>query len=169
MSVLPICSQKPTSTLVCFPPVIDRQTRVLILGSFPGVASLAAQQYYAYPRNQFWRLLSTLIGEDLTALDYAQRLQRLLAHRIGLWDVIATCERDGSLDAAIRKPQFNDFSALQERCPPLARVCFNGKTSGRFAPRLAAAGFETLVLPSSSPANAQQSFEQKLAIWRKIL
>ncbi|MEA5097670.1 MAG: DNA-deoxyinosine glycosylase [Burkholderiaceae bacterium] len=155
--------------LRCFPPVVAPDTRVLILGSFPGIASLAAQQYYAHPRNQFWRLLSAVLGEDWTTLDYPQRLERLLAHRLGLWDVIAACERNGSLDASIRNPQFNDFAALHAHCPALTRVCFNGKTSGRFAPRLAAAGFETLVLPSSSPANAQLSFAQKLESWRKLL
>ncbi len=155
--------------LAGFPPVLDHSTRILILGSFPGEASLAAQQYYAHPRNQFWRLLSTILDEPLADMHYAQRLQRLLAHRIGLWDVLAACEREGSLDAAIRCAQANDFAMLKRQCPALARVCFNGKTSGRFEPQFAAAGFETRVLPSSSPANAQLSFEQKLALWRDII
>jgi len=154
---------------ICFAPVIAPDTRVLILGSFPGDASLAAQHYYAHPRNQFWRLLSAIIGEELIGLDYTSRLERLLAHHIGLWDVIATCERSGSLDTAIRNPQFNDFEKLRERCPNLVRICFNGKASGKFAPRLAVAGFDTLLLPSSSPANAQWSFEQKLETWRKMI
>ncbi|MBS1171132.1 MAG: DNA-deoxyinosine glycosylase [Burkholderiaceae bacterium] len=169
MACMAICSKKLVPVLACFPPVVASDTSVLILGSFPGEASLAAQQYYAHPRNQFWRLLSAVLGEDWSRLDYPQRLERLLAHRIGLWDVIAACERSGSLDAAIRQPQFNDFAPLHARCPQLLRVCFNGQTSGRFAPRFAAAGFETLVLPSSSPANAQLSFEQKLERWRKLL
>lgn len=159
----------PASTLLTgFPPVHDRSTRVLILGSFPGEASLAAQQYYGHPRNQFWRLLSAVVSEDWSALSYPQRLARLLAHRVGLWDVLAACEREGSLDASIRRPQVNDFIQLKQVCPDLARVCFNGKTSGKFASRFAEAGFETLVLPSSSPANAQYSFEQKLAAWKHI-
>lgn len=150
-------------------PVLDRHTRILILGSFPGAASLQAQQYYAHPRNQFWRLLSAVLGEDLAALPYEKRLQALLAHRIGLWDVIALCEREGSLDSAIRRAQANDFAALRQQCPQLARICFNGKTSGKFEAQFAQAGFDTLVLPSSSPANAQASFEQKLAVWRSII
>lgn len=162
MTVLP-------ALLAGFPPVLDNATRILILGSFPGEASLAAQQYYAHPRNQFWRLLSSVLAEDIAGLPYDERLQRLLAHGIGLWDVLAACAREGSLDAAIRHPQANDFSALKERCPRLTRVCFNGKTSGRFEPLFADAGFKTLVLPSSSPANAQLSFEQKLAQWEKII
>ncbi|MGH8808413.1 MAG: DNA-deoxyinosine glycosylase [Noviherbaspirillum sp.] len=155
--------------LAGFPPVLDPHIRILILGSFPGVASLAAQQYYAHPRNQFWRLLSVVLQEDVAGLPYPLRLQKLLAHRIGLWDVIDVCEREGSLDTAIRRAQANDFAVLKRQCPTLARVCFNGKTSGKFEPQFAAAGFDTLVLPSSSPANAQLSFEQKLALWKNIL
>jgi TDG/mug DNA glycosylase family protein len=154
--------------LTGLPPVLDAETRVLILGSFPGEASLQAQQYYAHPRNQFWRLLSEVVNEDLYGLPYEERLTRLRAHRIGLWDVIDACEREGSLDSAIRKAQHNDFDSLKHQCPQLKRVCFNGKTSGKFAPRFAEAGFETLVLPSSSPANMQLNFAQKLAVWRGI-
>jgi hypoxanthine-DNA glycosylase len=154
--------------LTGLPPILNRDTRTLILGSFPGEASLAAKQYYAHPRNQFWPLLSAVLGEELTALPYAERLLRLQTHAIGLWDAIAACEREGSLDAAIRNAQSNDFAALKQRCPLLTRVCFNGKTSGKLASQFADAGFETLVLPSSSPANAQLSFAQKLALWRSI-
>ncbi len=141
---------------------------LLILGSFPGAASLAAGQYYAHPRNQFWRLLSAVLKDDLASLPYEARLERLGAHRIGLWDVIAACEREGSLDASIRRAQTADFSVLQQGFPALRRIAFNGKTSGRFAPLFAEAGFDTLVLPSSSPANAQLSFEQKLVQWRSL-
>ncbi|RZI41348.1 DNA-deoxyinosine glycosylase [Herbaspirillum sp. HC18] len=155
--------------LAGFPAVLDRRTRILILGSFPGEASLAAQQYYAHPRNQFWRLLSAVLHDDIVRLPYEQRLQRLLSHRVGLWDVLAVCEREGSLDTAIRNAQANDFTVLKHQCPELIKVCFNGKTSGRFEPQFAQAGFCTLVLPSSSPANAQLSFEQKLAQWADIL
>jgi hypoxanthine-DNA glycosylase len=154
--------------LTGLPPVLDAETRVLILGSFPGEASLQAQQYYAHPRNHFWRLVSEVVSEDLYALPYEERLTRLRAHHIGLWDVIDACEREGSLDSAIRKAQANDFDMLKHQCPQLKRVCFNGKTSGKFAPRFAEAGFETLVLPSSSPANMQLNFAQKLAVWRGI-
>jgi len=156
-------------SLACLAPVIDRQTRILILGSFPGAASLAAQQYYAHPRNQFWRLLSALTGENLAALPYAERLPRLLAHGFGLWDVYGACERVGSLDANIRNAEANDFTLLRQRCPILRRIGFNGKTSGRFAAQFAAAGFETVVLPSSSPAYAVCSFDEKLSVWRDLL
>lgn len=154
--------------LTGLPPVLAHDTRTLILGSFPGEKSLAAQQYYAHPRNQFWPLLSAVLADDLAALPYPKRLERLLRHRVGLWDVIAACERQGSLDTAIRNAETNNFAALKHRCPQLTRVCFNGKTSGKLVPVFSDAGFETLILPSSSPANAQLSFAQKLVLWQGI-
>jgi hypoxanthine-DNA glycosylase len=150
-------------------PVIGAGTRILILGSFPGAASLAAQQYYAHPRNQLWPILSALAGEDLAALAYAERLPRLLAHGFGLWDVLGACERAGSLDSAIRNPAANDFARLRELCPQLETVGFNGQTSGKFAPGFAAAGYRTSVLPSTSPAHASLSFADKLSIWKGLL
>ncbi len=150
-------------------PVVSANTRILVLGSFPGAASLAAQQYYAHPRNHLWRILSALLGEDLAALPYAERLPRLLAHSLGLWDVLGACEREGSLDTAIRSPAANDFARLRELCPQLETVGFNGQTSGKFAPQFAAAGYRTLVLPSTSPAHASMTLEQKTAAWRALL
>jgi hypoxanthine-DNA glycosylase len=114
-------------------------------------------------------ILSALTGDDLVALPYAERLPRLLAYRIGVWDVLGACEREGSLDSAIRKPAADDFTRLRELCPALKTVGFNGQTSGKFAPQFAQAGYRTLVLPSTSPAHAAMSFDQKLADWRKLL
>ncbi|WP_233800354.1 DNA-deoxyinosine glycosylase [Paraburkholderia sp. HP33-1] len=152
-----------------FPPVVAADTHTLILGSFPGEASLAAVQYYAHPRNQFWKLLGAVFGEsELHALDYDARLERVLKHGVGIWDVLAACHREGSLDSAIRNAKPNDFDSLLEHAPLLKKVCFNGKTAGRFAEVIGAAGYETLVLPSSSPANATLSFDQKLVIWQGI-
>jgi hypoxanthine-DNA glycosylase len=150
-------------------PVIAQDTRILILGSFPGEASLRAQQYYAHPRNQFWKLAGALVNENLYDLPYDERLPRLLAHRFGLWDVLAACEREGSLDSAIRKPAANDFDRLRHLCPALETVGFNGQASGKFAPQFAEAGYRTVVLPSSSPAHMALSFEQKLERWRSLL
>jgi hypoxanthine-DNA glycosylase len=150
-------------------PVIDSHTRILILGSFPGAASLAAGQYYAHPRNGLWPIVSALTGEDLATLPYAERLPRLLAHGIGLWDVLGACERIGSLDAAIRRPAANDFERLRALCPHLLTIGFNGGTSGKFAPQFAAQGYRTVVLPSTSPAHASLSREQKLARWRALI
>jgi len=150
-------------------PVLDSSTRILILGSFPGAASLAAQQYYAHPRNALWPILSALTGEPLANLPYAERLPRLLAHGIGLWDVLGACEREGSLDSAIRKPAANDFARLRQLCPELTFIGFNGQTSGKFAPQFATEGYRTLILPSTSPANASLTFVQKLEQWKMLL
>jgi hypoxanthine-DNA glycosylase len=166
---MPTTSLDPTSLLTGLAPVIAPDTRILILGSFPGAASLAAQQYYAHKRNQFWKLVGDLAGEDLYNLPYDERLPRLLAHRFGLWDVLAACEREGSLDSAIRKPAANDFDRLRHLCPVLETVGFNGQASGKFAPQFAQAGYRTVVLPSSSPAHMAMTFEQKLAVWHRLL
>jgi hypoxanthine-DNA glycosylase len=162
-------ASSPTPLLSGLAPVIAPDTRILVLGSFPGAASLAAGQYYAHPRNQFWPLVSALVGEDLAALAYAERLPRLLAHGFGLWDVLGACERKGSLDAAIRNPAANDFDRLRHLCPRLETVGFNGQASGKFAPQFAKAGYRTVVLPSSSPAHAALRFEQKLDEWKRLL
>jgi hypoxanthine-DNA glycosylase len=106
---------------------------------------------------------------DLYALPYAERLPRLLAHRFGLWDVLAACEREGSLDAAIRKPAANDFERLRHLCPALETVGFNGQASGKFAPQFAHAGYRTVVLPSSSPAHMAMPFETKLMVWQRLV
>ncbi len=150
-----------------FPPVINGEVERLILGSFPSEASLAAGQYYAHPRNQFWRLLSDLLGEPLTGLPYRRRLQRVLAHRLGIWDVLHACDREGSGDASIRNQKANQFLRLLRLAPRLTTVAFNGQTAGRYASEFAAAGFRTMVLPSSSPAHAGRSYQQKLVAWRQ--
>lgn len=154
--------------LAGLPPIVDAGVRVLILGSFPSPASLAAQRYYAHPQNQFWRLLAAVLEVPLPDLDYAGKQRALLAAGIGVWDVYGNCRRDGSLDSAIRAAQPNDFGALTRVAVRLRRVCFNGKTAARFAPRLASQGFDTCVLPSSSPAYTL-AFAGKLALWRAAL
>jgi hypoxanthine-DNA glycosylase len=158
----------PVPGLIGLAPVIAANTRILILGSFPGAASLAAQQYYAHPRNQLWPILGALTGENLAGLAYAQRLPRLLAHGFGLWDVLEACEREGSLDSSIRNAAANDFARLRALCPRLEVVGFNGQAAGRFAPQFAAAGYRTVVLPSTSPAHAALSFDRKLESWRQL-
>ena len=166
---MPNTVSKDSPLLTGLAPVIAPDTRILLLGSFPGAASLAAQQYYAHPRNQFWKLVGALVGEDLYGLPYDERLPRLLAHRFGLWDVLAACEREGSLDSAIRKPAANDFERLHKLCPQLETVGFNGQASGKFAPQFEQAGYRTVVLPSSSPAHMAMTFEQKLVVWRQLI
>jgi TDG/mug DNA glycosylase family protein len=155
--------------LLGFPPVIDNLTHTLILGSFPGVASLNAQQYYAFPQNQFWRLLSKVLDTELVGLTYADKLQELLAHGIGLWDVFEACARQGSLDSAIKRGKMNDFKTLKTVYPNLKKLCFNGKTAGRIESDLLRLGYQTLQLPSSSPAYAQMRFAAKLSQWQQIV
>jgi hypoxanthine-DNA glycosylase len=154
--------------LVGLPPVIDRDTRLLVLGSFPGAASLAAVEYYAHPRNHFWPLLSALWQVDLRALNYDARLTELLRHRVGLWDVYAACRREGSLDQAIEDAEYNDFASLHRLAPDLRAVAHNGGESARAMRFLADCGYGVHRLPSTSPANASWSFERKLSAWRGL-
>jgi hypoxanthine-DNA glycosylase len=150
------------------PPVLDAATRVLILGSFPGVASLTARQYYAHPRNHFWPLLGALLGLPLTDMRYARRLAALRAHRIGLWDTIVRCSRAGSADAAIRRAELAEIVLAKRRSPELELVCFNGQTAAGAAPLWREAGYAVGVLPSSSPAYTLP-FAEKLAAWRATI
>ncbi|MDH4390623.1 MAG: DNA-deoxyinosine glycosylase [Aquabacterium sp.] len=143
-------------------------TRLLLLGSFPGAASLAAQQYYGHPRNQFWPLLAAIWQADLVALPYADRLQALQDRGLGLWDVYASCQRQGSLDSAIRNAVSNDLPRLAARLPQLQAIAHNGGESARAMRVTAALGRPVHRLPSSSPANASWSFDRKLAAWRAV-
>lgn len=153
------------STLYGLAPVIDTRARTLILGSFPSAASLAAGQYYAHRQNQFWRIVGALINQPLYEMDYASRWPHVQAAGIAVWDVYATCEREGSLDSDIRMGVPNDFAQLKTLAPKLERVCFNGQTAGRFQRLLTGMGYAVLVLPSTSPAYTL-NFDSKLARWR---
>ena len=150
------------------PPVVAATTRLLVLGSFPGVASLKAGQYYAHPRNQFWPILSALWNVDLKALPYAERLQHMLARGLGLWDVYASCQREGSLDSAIVQPQINDLAGLRQRSPQLQAVAHNGAESARAMRHTLLLNLAAYKLPSTSPANASWSLDRKLAAWRHV-
>ncbi|WP_310565910.1 DNA-deoxyinosine glycosylase [Hydrogenophaga sp.] len=154
--------------LVGLPPVMAPDTRLLVLGSFPGVASLRAQRYYGHPQNQFWKILGALWSVDLMALSYEQRLDAVRAHGLGIWDVYGACEREGSLDTAIRHAELNDFAWLQQQCPRLRAVAHNGGESFRHAKHMRALGLPVHQLPSTSPANASWSFERKLAAWGEV-
>ena len=150
-------------------PIGDACAQTLILGSFPSAASLAAAQYYGHPRNHFWRLVGGVIDEPLQEMPYARRVERLRAHRIGVWDVIAHCERKGSLDSAIRAEVGNDLAGLLQCWPHVTRIAFNGGKAASYRKRVAAIPeadrCELLVLPSSSPANATHSFAVKQGAW----
>lgn len=154
--------------LVGLAPVIARGTRLVVLGSFPGVASLAAKRYYAHPQNQFWRLLGAIWGIDLVGRGYDERLAELRTRGLGLWDVYASCEREGSLDAAIREARLNDLASLKRRAPRLEAVAHNGGESARHRRHTQALGIVVHRLPSTSPANASWSFERKLEAWRAV-
>ena len=152
-------------------PLINADTRLLVLGSFPGVASLRAQQYYGHPQNQFWKIVTTLLASDavsVLALPYAARAQWLLGQGVGLWDVYAACEREGSLDANIQQAQPNDFQSLRTRCPALVAIAHNGGESFKHAKRTQGLGLPVYRLPSTSPAHAAWSFERKLTAWREV-
>jgi hypoxanthine-DNA glycosylase len=149
------------------PPVLGRDARVLVLGSFPGEASLAAGQYYAHPRNHFWPLLAAVIGVPLAGLPYRRRLAVLRASGIGLWDAIVACRRRGSLDGAIRDAEPAEAARVRRAAPALGLVCFNGQTAARSSAAWRDAGYETLALPSSSPAYTRP-FAEKLVAWQAI-
>jgi len=162
----------PPARLLGLPPLVDARTRLLVLGSFPSVRSLAQQQYYAHPQNAFWRILQVIWPSSPyteCAAGYENRCNWLLARGLGLWDVYASCERQGSLDSAIRAPQHNDLVALHARNPALCAIAHNGGESWHHAHHSAALGLPIYRLPSTSPANASWSFERKLAAWREVM
>ena len=155
------------SVKVGLPPVARSDVRLFVLGSLPGDTSLAAQRYYAHPTNQFWRLLGSAIGEELQPLSYDKRLKRLAVRRVGLWDVIASAARRGSLDQAIREAAHNQIEHLLHDFPELRAIAFNGATAaaagrklmGKPPPQLS-----LIDLPSSSAANTRP-FAEKAAAW----
>jgi hypoxanthine-DNA glycosylase len=157
------------SRLLGLAPVLDANTRVLVLGSFPGVASLRAQQYYGHPQNHFWKILGALWHLPLPSMTYPERVAALLDHRLGVWDVYGACEREGSLDANIRNAEVNDFAWVQRSCPRLEAIAHNGGESFRHARHTEKLGVPVYKLPSTSPANASWSFDRKLAAWSEVL
>ncbi|MEN9888919.1 MAG: hypothetical protein RL559_956 [Pseudomonadota bacterium] len=161
------------------PALVNAHTRVLVLGSFPGLRSLQGQQYYAHPHNHFWPIVQALWPQAPWPIDgdYAQRCAALLAQGVGVWDVYAECEREGSLDSAIRAPRLNDFAGLLAQCPRLSGIAHNGGESFRHAKAvlraLAEAGLADRVqvhrLPSTSPANATWSVARKCEAWKDVM
>lgn len=153
-----------------FPPVVDPQVRLLVLGSLPGERSLAEQRYYAHPQNQFWALIGAAIGRDLTALAYDERLAALLAAHVGLWDVVASAQRRGSTDAALEDVERHDIAALAANLPALRAIAFNGGTALRYGRRQLGADsarWEIVALPSSSPLHTI-GLAAKLPAWEAL-
>jgi hypoxanthine-DNA glycosylase len=152
------------------PPIARADARLFLLGSLPGDASLAAQRYYAHPTNQFWKLLGRALGEELQQLDYERRLVRLAERRIGLWDVIASAKRSGSLDQSIREIEHNRIEHLLCDYPHLRAIAFNGSTASAIGRKLIGdppAHIRLLDLPSSSAANTCP-FAQKAERWSEL-
>ena len=152
-----------------FDPVVDADTRLLILGSLPGDASIARREYYAHPTNGFWTLIGDVIGDPgLRQLSYADRLAALKRHGVGLWDVIVEAERIGSLDSSIRLPEYADLHSLAAALPNLRAVAFNGGRSAAAGTRHLADMDERIAriaLPSSSAAHARMPPDAKRAAW----
>ena len=172
-----VSAQPKRELSVGFAPIVAGRPRVLVLGSLPGRKSLEMGQYYAQPQNGFWRIMGELFGAG-PSLPYPERLERLIANRVAVWDVLAAGERDGSLDSAIVPSSIvvNDFGALFARHEDIGLICFNGAKAAelyrrRVLPTLAPqfASLPSRLLPSTSPANASVPFAVKLASWSAAL
>lgn len=152
-----------------FSPLIDDQSKILILGSIPGVKSLEKQQYYAHPQNKFWKIILELLHEEFTE-DYAQRIETLKKHHVALWDVIDSCERKGSLDSEIKNEEANQIVELLEEHPNIKAVFSNGGKSYKNLQKLLGKDYRlpVFLLPSTSPLHTI-SYERKLEEWKKIL
>lgn len=159
--------------LYSFDPVVTDSSRVLILGTMPGVASLRKQEYYGFPHNAFWRIITALTGEKEVPEAYTERLEMIRRNGLALWDVCHSCQREGSLDSHITDEVPNDIGSLLTAHPQVRAVVFNGTPAFRLFKRHL--GLETvgeravLVMPSTSPANASWSFERKLEAWSELL
>jgi len=161
------------------PPLLGPGDETLVLGSFPSVASLARREYYAHPQNHFWRIIAALSGRELFGNEngrYAERMAAAFSLRLGIWDVIAACERIGSGDERIEKAQINDFSSLLGQAPRLRRVCFNGLAAAKLGrpvfDGLKSGGglaYEVIVLPSTSPRHARMPLAEKTRLWRQAI
>lgn len=151
-----------------FPPIIDDASKILILGSIPGVKSLEKQQYYAHPQNAFWKIIFALFEEEFTE-NYAERIQVLKKHHIALWDVIDSCERKGSLDSEIRNEEANQIAELLDKHPNIRAIFCNGGKSYKNLQKILGKNFKIpiFLLPSTSPLHTV-SLEKKLEDWEKI-
>lgn len=156
-----------------FAPVIAPQSRILILGTMPGAMSLEKQQYYGFPHNAFWRIMTALTGRGEVPTEYDERLEMLRRSGIALWDVCHSCRREGSLDSNICEEIPNDIAELLAEYPSIRAVAFNGGPAYRLFRKhiglgAIGEGRAVLTLPSTSPANASWSYERKLAAWMEL-
>lgn len=154
-----------------FAPLINQTTKIIVVGTMPGVASLEAQEYYAHPRNAFWKIIAALYHNGESFKDYTAKKSCLLSHNIGLWDSLQSCSREGSLDSDIKNACPNDFEKLLNDYP-VAKLIFNGNKAFEFFKRFHKQILENIsyaTMPSTSPANATISFDEKLEKWKKAL
>lgn len=157
-----------------FAPVINKQSTILILGSMPGIRSLTLAQYYGHPQNRFWPLIADLFGGGQVPGCYEDRLAMLLDNHIALWDVLSSCKREGSLDAAITADEANDFSTFFSLHPQITKVCFNGGKAWAAYKKhhkklLTNPTITYVALPSTSPANARWRLADLRKEWAKAL
>lgn len=152
-----------------FPPIINENSKILILGSIPGLKSLEMQQYYAHPQNKFWKIIFEIFNEEF-ATDYSERIKILEKHHIALWDVIDTCERKGSLDSEIRNEEANRIGELLQNYPSIKSIFCNGQKSYKNLQKILPKDFylPIIALPSTSPAHASLKYEEKLKKWKLI-
>ena len=152
-----------------FPPIIDKESKILILGSIPGVKSLEMQQYYAHPQNKFWKIICEIFNEEFTT-DYTERIKILEKYHVALWDVIDTCERKGSLDSEILNEEANKIGELLHNYPNIKAIFCNGQKSYKNLQKILLKEFHLpiIALPSTSPAHASLKYEEKLLSWQKI-
>jgi hypoxanthine-DNA glycosylase len=156
-----------------FKPIVNKNAQILILGSMPSVVSLKQQQYYAHPQNRFWRLMANLLGYNNAPTKYDEKIKMLQDNHIALWDAIASCRREGSLDSAIENEIPNDFTGFLRKYPAIRTVCFNGGKSyqcfKKYNKRLLQDNSYTfLPMPSTSPANARFRLEMLEKTWGKM-
>lgn len=153
-----------------FPPIIDENAEVLILGTMPGVASLIKQEYYGHPRNHFWKIIHTVFDKLPVSENFQDKIAVLRNHRMALWDVLQNCERKGSLDIHIKNHVENDFDTLFSTYPKIKTILFNGKESHKYFLKKFGKieGINYHIMPSTSPANTMP-FENKLKLWSEVL
>jgi TDG/mug DNA glycosylase family protein len=150
------------------PPVVDLNTEILILGTLPSDMSIAAEQYYANPANDFWKLIGSVLNQTFTGLSYEDKIELLKANRIGLWDAFRTCVRPGSMDSDITEHELNDFEMLKNIAPNIKLVCMNGRKAAEAEEILHAVEYETRLLPSSSGANRRVQ-KGRLVSWKAAI
>ena len=155
-------------TKIGLPPIINKSTKIIILGSFPSDESIRQNKYYAKTSNDFWKLISETIGENILEFTYEGRIKKLQEHGIGLWDIFHDCNRIGSLDSNIKSGVVNDFSSIYNVASGLRLVCLNGKEAGRYEKVFSDKGYQTKLLLSSSGANRARSEERRIQ-WKSLL